>query len=115
MLVSDDDAHSIIDHPEYWAEKNGQLVALDARGRDDARINTLKDAKRHARDYMLAHTDWMVMRHGDEALLGLPASEEQYSLASYRRYLRDFTAMHDWWALPTLTFEQFKLEQCGNE
>jgi hypothetical protein len=115
MLVSEDDAKSIADHPEYWQPADGKLVQLDELERAAVHASILREHKRSERDGMFRSVDWRMDRLDDQTLLNKDASDDKFMIAHYRDYLRNFTNSQDWWTSPIKTFEQFEDEHIGGE
>ena len=115
MIVSEKEAESIIEHPEYWRQQNGELVPLGEDGRNALILNDLQTSKLAERADMFASVDWRVERLADQALLNKATIDDRIKIAHYRDYLRNFTNSSDWWTIPIKTFEEFESEQVSGE
>jgi hypothetical protein len=115
MIVSEKEAESIIEHPEYWRQQDGKLVPLGEDERADMIIKDLQASKRVQCIDLFQSVDWRMDRLADQVVLGQAATDDPIKIAHHRDSLRDFTKSPDWWTTPMKTFEQFDSEQLNGE
>ena len=70
--------------------------------KEDIELQAQKDGRRMERNLCLEDADWRLQRAQDN---GDAAAEEM--VREYRRYLRNFTEMPNWWEQVVLSFEEF--------
>lgn len=69
---------------------------------EEIALDEAKQAKRYERNNHLVDADWRLQRAQDNS----DASTEEL-VREYRRYLRDFTNISEWWNQQVLSFEEF--------
>lgn len=69
---------------------------------EEMALDEAKQAKRYERNNHLIDADWRLQRAQDER----DVAEEEV-VREYRRYLRDFTDVPNWWNCEILSFEEF--------
>jgi hypothetical protein len=91
-----------------WDIINGAFVPLKTQ--EQLQIEQQKEKKRWARNRAFGEVDWRAWRNIDQETMQLSPDDDWKKIADYRRYLRDFTRLENWWTLPIPTYEQFLKE-----